>query len=158
MRIVGIYLFVLLFYMLMAVGTVACVGASMAHVEGATDDQEVYRMVIREVSPALVYVLALIVFVLVAMLSKRASVVQLAIERMFVFHFAWFPLIFVYSLVAPLAPELLSYYRSPGCIAIRFASSAWPFFMLSVFSYVCVSEWLTKAHNPELELDKAGLT
>ena len=158
MRIVVIYFIVLLFYMLVAVVTVVCVGVSMAHVEATINDQEVYRMIIREVSPALVYVLALFVLALVTLLTKRASVVKLAIELMFVFHFAWFPLFFVYRLVEPLAPELLSGYSSPGSIALRFVSSAWPFYMLAVFSYVCVSEWSTKTHNPELELDKVGLT
>ena len=149
MRIVGIYFFVYLFYMCVAAGVVTCVGVSMANADGGVSDQEVYRMVIREVLPALVYVLALFVLALAAMLSKNASVVRLAIERMFIFHFAWLPLIFIYQCIAPLAPELLSYYRSPGAITIRFVSSAWPFIMLSIFSYVCMAGWQT--HNPELD-------
>lgn len=143
MRIAGIYFCVLLFYAIVAVGTVACVGASMANVEGHVNNEEVYHMVLQEVSPAFVYALALGVLAITAMVSKDTSRVQLAIVRMFQFHIVWFALCFFYSWVAMLAPELLSFYRSPGAVAARFISSAWPFLMLMVFGYYCVEKRLT---------------
>ena len=143
MRITIIYCWVLLFYALMAVGAVLIPGVSMANAEGLVSDEEVYRGVIQAISPALVYVLALVVLAITAIFFKDTSRVQLAIERMFQFHIVWFVLAFVYSCAAPLAPELLSYYRSPGAVTLRLISSAWPLLMLMVFGYFFVEKWLT---------------
>lgn len=135
MRIAAILFSISFFYTLVAISIVMITGASMANADSLVGEQELYHEIVRAISPALVYVFAMIVLGLAVMLSKDTSVVQLALERMFQFHLAWFALIVVYYLTAPLAPKLLSYYQSPGAITLRFLSNAWPFLMLSVFVF-----------------------
>ncbi len=142
-RIVGIYICVFVFYAIVALSAIVCVGVSMANVDGHVNDEEAYRMIIQEISPALVYVFALFVLAITAMFSKDTSRVQLAIVRMFQFHILWFVLAFFYSYAAPLAPELLSFRRSPGAAVMRSISIAWPLLMLLVFGYFCVEKWVT---------------
>ena len=72
--------------------------------------------------------------------SKKIKVaaVDRTLSAVFYVHFAWLlSVYFIYiTLLAPLAPELLSYYSSPGAKAIRFIDTfIFPIVLLAVFLY-----------------------
>ena len=152
MRIAYILCSILFFYTLVTISIVMTTGASMANAEGLVSEQELYNEIVRAVSPTLVYVFAMIVLGLAVMLSKDTSVVQLALERMFQFHLAWFALIVVYYLAAPLAPNLLSHYQSPGAIVLRVLGNAWPFLMLSVFVFFLMAREAEGENDSKMDI------
>jgi hypothetical protein len=116
---------VLVAYAVKLIGVVGIGGASMACVDGGNCSPSMAQL-FDELRFAAAYAVGGIIYLITMARRMPKYPIDYALSTVLFGHVGW--LVFIYllyaGLVAPLVPELLSYYDSPGARAVRFADSS----------------------------------
>lgn len=131
---------VAVWYALKAILTSMLAGVSMASVEGVADPSSLSKhLAYTVVAPACAYLFGGAILAWETIRSNDMTAINEALRCTFLIHVSMIAAYCIYlTVVAPLAPSLLSYYASPGAQCVAIAAALLPIILFAVifFSWI----------------------